>query len=240
MENLNVLTSLKQGILNYASKLILAVFVQIVGFWIIKKLQKIIKSTLNNTSFTPEIIGFLSSIINIGLKILLLFSIAEILGIETASFVVVLAVASFAIGLALQGSLGNFAAGIVILLFKPYRVGDWVEIRDKFGKVEEIQIFNTILITPGQKILIIPNGQVISGVVTNFSSIGFIRIELEIQMPYFEDYPRESEIILNELNQMNKVLKDPSPEIGIDKFDSHLTALSVRPYVIPDNYWGWI
>ena len=162
---------------------------------------------------------------------------AEIVGIETASFVAVLAAAGFAIGLSLQGSLGNFAAGIVILLFRPYRVGEWVEIQGKFGKVVDIQIFNTIVKTPGRKLLIIPNGQVINGIVTNYSQQGFIRMDMTVSMPYNESFPRIKQIILEELLKIDKVLNDPVPEIGIEGFDSHNIMLSVRPYAQPDDYW---
>ncbi len=224
-------------LLDIGPSFLLALFVIFAGLWIIKKLMKIIIPFLQKGGFSAEICSFLGSLISISLKVLLFFTVAGIVGIDTAGFIAVLAAAGFAVGLALQGSLGNFAAGIVILMFRPYRVGDWVEIQGKFGKVEDIQIFNTIVVSPGQKILIIPNGEVINGIVTNFSTKGYIRIELEITMAYAESYPRIAKIITDELAKVEKILDDPPPEIGIASFDSHNIIVNVRPYVLPDDYW---
>ncbi len=218
-------------------KLGMAILVLVVGLFVIKRLIKLLAVALNRTNFSPEIISFLQSFLGIALKVLLVFSIAAIIGVDMTAFVAVLAAAGFAVGLALQGSLGNFAAGIIILLFRPYRIDDWVEVQDKFGKVEDIQIFNTHILTPGQKVLIVPNGEIISSIVTNYSKKGFIRMELNATMPYEEDFPRVKEIIIEEVSKLDKVLKDPPPEVGIESFDSHNIVLSIRPYVIPDDYW---
>lgn len=217
--------------------LAMGILALIIGFWLIKKVVKILNVSLKKAGLEHEIVSFLSSIANILLKIFLLLSIAGLLGFDTAALIGVLAAASFAVGMALQGSLSNFAAGIIIVLFKPYKVGDWVEVQEKFGKVEDIQIFNTLVTTPGKKVLIIPNGEVISGIVTNFSKKGNIRMELSVTMPYAESFPRVKEIILKELESHTKILNDPKPEIGIENFDSHSVVLAVRPYVMPDDYW---
>lgn len=217
--------------------LILALAVLIVGLWVIKKLSAILKVTLQKSGFTPEILSFLVTLANIGLKVILLISVAGMVGVNTAAFVGVLAAGGLAVGLALQGSLGNFAAGIIIVTFKPYKVGDWIEVKDKFGKVQDIQIFNTIVITPGNKTLIIPNGEVINGIITNFSKRGNIRIELKIFLPYSEDFPKVKTLIMNELLGMEKVLNQPVPEIGIEEFGASNLIVAVRPYVLPDDYW---
>jgi small conductance mechanosensitive channel len=161
-----------------------------IGFKIVNKLASIVGKALTKAGISENIQPFLTSILGISLKVLIIFSVAGIIGIETASFVAVLAAAGFAVGLALQGSLSNFAAGIIILIFKPYKVNDWIEVQDKFGKVEEIQIFNTTIVTPGRKTLIIPNGQVVESIVTNYSKKGHIRMELQVTMPYEESYPK--------------------------------------------------
>lgn len=224
-------------IMDYAPKLALAIAMLVIGFWVIKKVVQLLRKSLERAHFSQEIAPFLLSILDIGLKVMLFFSVAGVVGIDTASFVAVLAAASFAVGLALQGSLGNFAAGIIIIIFKPYKVGDWVEIQGKFGKVQEIQIFNTIVLTPGQKTLIIPNGQVIDGIVTNFSNKGVVRMELAVTMPYEESFPKVKGIIEKVLLDIPKVLTDPTPEIGIETYDSHSIIVAVRPYVVPDDYW---
>lgn len=238
MENLNsYVENAIVLLMNYLPSLALAIVVLIVGFWLIKKITNLFRMSLHKANFSADITPFLISLVDGAFKVLLLFSVAGIVGIETASFVAVLAAAGFAVGLALQGSLGNFAAGIVILTFKPYRVGDWVDIQEKFGKVEEIQIFNTIVVTPGQKTLIIPNGQVIEGIVTNFSAKGCIRLELEVTIPYEENFPRVREIIFNCLQDIPGLVKDLKPEVGILRYDSHNIVIAIRPFIRPDDYW---
>jgi small conductance mechanosensitive channel len=231
------ITKLTDMVLEYAPKLALAIIVLIVGIKVINKLARLGRMAMEKAGLSHTITPFLGSMLGISLKVLLCFSIAGMVGIETASFVAVLAAAGFAVGFALQGSLSNFAAGIIILMFRPYKAGDWIEVNDKFGKVEEIQIFNTLIVTPGRKTLIIPNGQVVESIVTNFSEKGFIRVELNVTMPYAESFPRVKEIILEVLKEIPKVMEDPEPEIGIETFDSHNIVLAVRPYTHPDNYW---
>lgn len=218
--------------------LLMAVALLLIGLWVIKKLGKVLTITLHKSGFTPEILSFLVSISTIALKVLLLISVAGMVGVNTAAFVGVLAAGGLAIGLALQGSLGNFAAGIIIVTFKPYKVGDWIEVKDKFGKVQDIQIFNTVVVTPGNKSLIIPNGEVINGIITNFSKRGSIRIELKVLLSYHEDFPRIKSLMLEVLDNMDRVLKTPPPEIGIETFGDSNLIISVRPYVLPDDYWS--
>jgi len=175
--------------------------------------------------------------LDIAMKFVVLLMAAGVIGFQLSSLVAVLAAAGFAVGLALQGFLGNFASGITIVFFKPYKVGDWVEVSDKFGQVESIQIFNTTLITPGKKTLIIPNGQVTDGIITNFSTEGHIRLELQVSIPYAESFPKIKPIILGALNGLPGILPDPEPLIGIEQFDTHNVIVSVRPFIMPDDYW---
>ena len=221
----------------YLPKIGMAILAVIIGFWMVKKIGKIVTAALERSGLSPEVSGFLSSFINALLKIIVLLFAASFVGIEVTAILGLLATAGIAIGLALQGSLSNFAAGLLIMIFKPYRVDDWVEIQDKFGKVEEVQIFNTIIVSPGQKTLIIPNGQVIEGVVTNYSQKGVVRMELEVTMPYSESFPKVKKIIERALNDIPEVLQDPEPEIGIINYDSHSIVVAIRPFVAPDDFW---
>ncbi len=221
----------------YLPRIALAIVLLLMGFRVINRAANLMKKSLEKTNFSPEIISFIGSFAGIGLKIILLLIVAGLVGIDTTALVGVLAAAGFAVGLALQGSLSNFAAGIIILVFRPYKVGDWIEVQEKFGKVEEIQIFNTIIGTPGSKTLIIPNGQIIEGIVTNFSTKGAIRVELNVTMPYAESFPRVKAIIQKVLKEVPNVISEPVPEIGIESFDSHNIILTVRPYVHPEHYW---
>lgn len=223
--------------IKYVPSFLLAVVLLVVGLRVISKLRALTATTMRAAGINESLVPFLSTIVAVGLKIILFLAVAGIVGIDTASFVAVIAAASFAVGLALQGSLSNFAAGIIILIFRPYKTGQWIEVCDRFGRVEEIQIFNTIIVTPGNKTLIIPNGQVVDNIVTNFSERGYVRLELAVSMPYGEDFPRIKSIIMDVLRGTPGVLNEPISEVGIETFDSHSIILTVRPYVEPDDYW---
>ncbi|MCO6491972.1 MAG: mechanosensitive ion channel family protein [Phaeodactylibacter sp.] len=233
-EYLNLLSEMA---IAFLPKLALALLLLFFGFKIVDRLARLAGRAMERAGLSSNLLPFVRSLVNVSLKVLLIFSIAGIVGVDVTSFVAVLAAAGFAVGLALQGSLSNFAAGIIILLFRPYKVEDWIEVDGKFGRVEEIQIFSTIMVTPGRKTLIIPNGQVVDNIVTNYSKKGFIRMELNVTMPYSESFPKVREIILEELLAIPKVLRDPAPEVGIEAYDSHNVLLAVRPYVAPDDFW---
>jgi small conductance mechanosensitive channel len=224
-------------IIQYTTKVIIALIVLWIGLRLIRKASHILRLSLRKAGFADNIAPFLTSMGDISLKVVLALTVASILGIETASFVAALAAAGFAIGLALQGSLGNFAAGIIIIVFRPYKIGDWVEINEKFGKVEGIQIFNTTIVTPGNKTMIVPNGKVIEGIVTNYSEKGSIRIELNLMIPYEESYPKVEQLLYAVLNQNNYVLKDPAPILGIVEYHANGLLIRIRPSIDPQNYW---
>ena len=243
MENLDTVSVQKYLVkftdwaVEFVPKLILAGLVLWIGFKIIKKLDALVDKSLEKANIGLEIAGFLSSIIGMVMKIIVVMIAASFVGFEVSSLLGVLAAAGFAIGLALQGFLGNFASGLTIIFFKPYKVGDWVQISEMFGRVKSIQIFNTTLITPGDKTLIIPNGQVTDNIITNFSTAGKIRIELNVTMPYEESYPKVEQIIREALSTCDMVLDEPTPLVGIESYDSHNIVLAIRPYINPDDYW---
>ncbi len=222
--------------IKYAPTFILALVVLFGGLWFIKKIETLINKTMIRSGLNEDIRPFLTSMIGAILKVLLIFSVAGMVGIETTSFVAVLAAAGFAIGMALQGSLGNFAAGVMILVFKPYKTGDWIDVHDKMGKVSEIQMFNTIMTTLDNKTVIIPNGSAIGDIVTNLSTNGYIRVDLNVYMPYEEEFDKVKPIIVEALRTIPEVLEDPLPDVGIEQFDSHSIILAVRPYCLPDDY----
>lgn len=221
----------------FLPRILLAALILWLGFKIAKKLVQWVGMALEKAGFSDTLRPFISSTLSIILKGAVLFIIATVIGADLTGLVAILAAAGFAVGMALQGSLGNFASGILILTLKPYKIGDWIQLEDKFGRVEEIGIFSTDVLTPGNKILIIPNSKVTDSVVTNYSEKSMIRLELEVTMPYAESFPRVKNIILETLVRIPKVLDNPAPEIGINTFDSHSIQLLVRPYVLPDDYW---
>ena len=221
----------------FAPKVLMALVVLIVGMFIVKRVSKVIKSGLRNANFDREISEFLGSMIEVALKFAVILAAASFLGFEVTALLGLIAAIGFAVGMALQGFLGNFASGLAILFLKPYRIGDWVNVSDKFGKVKSIQIFNTILETPNDKTLVIPNGQVTDNIITNYSSKGNIRLELNVSMPYEESFPKVKSVIEKALRASQYVLPEPEAYIGIESFDSHSIVIAVRPYINPDDYW---
>jgi len=223
---------------SFVPRFILALLVLWLGMKLANRVFRIIRKAIQRSNIDREVEEFLGSMLNIVLKIAVIVIAASIVGVKFSALFGVLAAAGFAIGLALQGFLGNFASGLTIVFFKPYKVGDWVEISETFGRVQSIEIFSTTLITPGEKTLIIPNGQVTDNIITNFSTRGKIRLELQVTMPYEESFPKIKEIILNALENCPDILHDPAPIVGIETYDSHNIILAVRPYIHPDNYWN--
>ena len=181
--------------IQYAPKVLLAILTLVIGFWIIKKITNVLSKTLDNRNVDETVKPFFLSLVGIGLTVLLLFTVAGMFGVETASFIAVFGAMAFAIGMALQGSLGHFASGVMLLTFKPYKVGDLVELSGKVGVVEAIQIFNTILLTPDNKRITIPNGVVTSDIITNISGQGEIRVDMTFGIGYAEDIDQAKKVI---------------------------------------------
>lgn len=221
----------------YAPKLVLAIIVLIIGLWIINKLVSYLEQAMLQSNMDADVIPFLKSLVGVLLKVMLLFSVAELVGIKTTSFVALIAAAGFAVGMALQGSLGNFASGVMILFFKPYKVGDLIETDGQKGWVQEIQIFNTILKTPTNQCIIIPNSVATSGTIINHSVNGHIRLDIFSAIPYAEDFNKVEAAILSEVDRIPEVLDDPEPQVGIQEFDSHNIKIGTFVYVYPEKYW---
>ena len=221
----------------FAPKFILAAIIGWIGIKIIKKITNLVKLGLEKSGFSNNFAPFIISVTDIILKISLIFIIASILGADLTGFIAILAAAGFAIGMALQGSLGNFASGILVLSFKPYKTDDWIKINDNFGQVEEIGIFNTKIITRDSNTLIVPNSIVTDSILTNYSLIGTRRVEVLIPIPYSESFPRVKKLINEALDEIPDVLKDPKPVVEIDNYDTHSVIIAVRPYAHPDHYW---
>jgi len=221
----------------WAPKLVGAILFLLIGLWIIGIIMKMIRKALVKSGLDQDVVPFLSSMISVLLKVMLVISVAGILGIETTSFIALIGMAGLAIGMALQGTLGHFASGVMILIFKPYRVGDLVDVQGTVGHVEEIQVFNTIIKTLDNKRTIIPNGIATSGVITNLSSHNMLRVDMNIAMPYEEDFDKVQGIVMEALKNTPGVMTDPAPVVEIEKFDANNIVLAVRPYATPGDYW---
>ncbi len=221
----------------WAPKLIGAILVLIIGLWIIGRIMKMISNAMEKSGLDKDIVPFLTSLISVLFKIMLLISVAGMVGIETTAFVGLLAASGLAIGMALQGTLGHFASGVLILIFKPYRVGDLVDLQGQVGTVREIQVFNTIIDSLDNKKVIIPNGIATSGIMTNLSATEHLRVDLNIAMPYEEDFDKVQKIVMDALKSTPHVLDTPSPTVEIEKFDAHNVLLAVRPHAKCEHYW---
>lgn len=220
----------------WAPKLIGALLVILIGFWIVGKVTNLVGKAMDRAGLDKDVQPFLKSLVNVVLKVLVVISAAGIVGIETTAFVGLIAAAGLAIGMALQGTLGHFASGVMILIFKPYSVGDLVDIQGQLGHVSEIQVFNTIIDTLDNKKVIMPNGVATSGIMTNLSANNKLRVDLNVAMPYEEDFDKIQGIIRKALDNVTSKEND-EPTIEIEKFDEHNVLLAVRPYSTPENYW---
>ena len=171
------------------------------------------------------------------LKVLLFLSVATMVGIETTSFIAIFSAATLAIGLALQGSLSNFAGGVLLLVFKPYKVGDLIEAQGHLGVVKRIQIFNTILLNPQNKTIIVPNGAVAGNSVINYSEEGILRVDLSAGISYDSDIREAKNVLMKVLESNPKVLKDPAPFVGVSELGDSSVNFAVRPWSTVADYW---
>jgi len=223
--------------LEYAPKLALAIITLIVGLWIIGIVTRLFKASMERSKVDKTLIPFMSNLASWILKLLLFISVASMLGIATTSFIAVLGAAGLAIGLALQGSLANFAGGVLVMVFKPYKVGDLVEAQGHLGVVKEVQIFNTILVSPHNKQIIIPNGLASNGSIINYTTEGQLRVDLSIGIAYDESIENAKAVILDVLTQHDKVLAEPAPFVGVSELADSSVNLTVRPYCNVADYW---
>jgi small conductance mechanosensitive channel len=232
-----IIDSIKIIFATYGLKILGAILFFIIGLWIINVVTKLLVKVMERRKIDASLQSFLSSMISVGLKVLLLVSVAGMVGIETTSFVAVIGALGLAVGLALQGSLANFAGGVLILLFKPFKAGDIIETNGQTGVVQEIQIFNTILLTPENKTTIIANAMVSNGIIVNLSRYGNLRVDLAISVAADNDMEKVRSVIMDVLNSDPNILKDPAPAIYVSKLGGYFTELAVRPYTTVANYW---
>ena len=215
-----------------------AVIVFLVGRFLIRMLNRLVGRVMDKRNVDISIKTFVKSLVNILLTVLLIVSVVGALGVETTSFAALLASAGVAVGMALSGNLQNFAGGLVILLFKPYKVGDWIEAQSVSGTVKEIQIFHTILTTADNKLIYVPNGALSSGVVTNYSNQKTRRVEWIFGVDYGEDYNKVEKVVREVLTADKRILNDPAPFIALHALDASSVNVVVRVWVESSDYWG--
>lgn len=239
MENLSGVTqTLIEGAIKVGGTLLKAALVYLIGKFLISLLKKFTEKLLDKRKVDVNIKTFVKSLVNILLTILLIVSVVGALGVETASFAALLASAGVAVGMALSGNLQNFAGGLVILLFKPYKVGDLIEGAGVCGTVKEIQIFHTLLVTVDNKIIFVPNASLSSGVVVNYSSEKTRRVDWVIGVEYGEDYDKVQAVINELIAADSRILKTPAPFIALNALDASSVNVVIRVWVKSEDYWG--
>jgi len=198
---------------------------------------RLVSKGLSKRKIDVSLQSFLGSLVNGALKVLLLISVAGMLGIQTTSFVAVIGALGLAVGLALQGSLANFAGGVLLLIFKPFKIGDLIESGGQTGHVIEIQIFNTILLTPENKTAILANAGVSNSTLINYSRHGNLRVDITMAVAPDNDIEKVRSVTLEAIGANKFVLKDPAPSVNLIKVGDGMMTLAIRPYATPGNYW---
>ena len=217
--------------------LLVAALVFVVGRLIIGIINKLVAKLLSRRHIDASVQSFLRSLVKIMLTVLLIISVIGALGVNTTSFAALLASAGVAIGMALSGNLQNFAGGLVILLFKPYRVGDWIEVQGVQGKVQEIQIFHTLLLQADNKVVFIPNGSMSTAVVVNYTRTDTRRVEWTVGIDYGESVDKAKDVILNTVKADQRIQTDPEPAVLVSALADSSVNLTVRVWVKNDDYW---
>lgn len=223
-------------LIDYSPKLISAFLILFVGLYAIRLINRVIRKIMIKRNLDPTLTKFLADILLWVLRVLLFVTFISKLGIETSSFVAILGAMGLAVGLSLQGSLSNFAGGMLIILFKPFKVGDTIEAQGIIGTVSEIQIFVTKLLMANNQTVFVPNGALSNGNIINYSMQGERRADLTFAVSYDSDIKKAKDVLLDVLNQNPKVLKNPAPEVFVKNLTSNAIEFAVRPWASNQNY----
>jgi len=223
---------------NWGFRIVGFLLIIIIGMWVAKLIKGLVVKSMEKKNVDPTLTKFMAALIHMGLKVFVVIAALGQLNVQTASFVAILGAAGLAVGLALQGSLSNFASGVLMIIFKPIAIGDFVEAGGAMGGVEEIGIFTTILKSPDNKKLIVPNSAVMGGVITNFNANGTRRIEIIAGISYDDDIDQAKKILEEIVSADERILKDPAPQIAMSEMADSSVNFVVRPWVEPANYWG--
>jgi len=224
--------------IEYGPKLLLALVVLWLGFKLANACAKMLQNLLLKKKFDESLTPFLCSLLKSILKVMVVISVASMLGVQTTSFVAMLGAMSLAVGMALQGSLANFAGGVMILVFKPFQVGDYLEAQDVQGTVKEIQIFNTIMTSLDGKKIIVPNGVLSNGKMINYSAEENRRVEFTFGVGYDDDLDHVSKVINQVIESYPKALKDPKPTIAVTEHADNSVNFTVHVWCKNEDYWG--
>lgn len=232
-----MLKSFQPLLISYGSKIIAALLIFLVGKWIARKVTNVLVRLLESRKIDVTLIGFLEGILYYALFITVIIAAAGQLGIKTTSFLAILGAASLAVGLALKDSLANFSSGVMLILFHPFKVGDWVTVGGETGKVVQIHVFNTILNTGDNQRKIIPNGTISNATITNITANPTRRIDLVVGIGYDDDIRKAKETLEEILASESRILPIPAPFVAVSEMAESSVNLIVRPWVTTENYW---
>jgi small conductance mechanosensitive channel len=235
----NLLAKVYELLTVYGMRVIAAIVILIAGRWVALGLAKIIKRLMIKSKVDATLVSFVRNLSYIALLAFVIIAALNQLGIQTASFIAVMGAAGLAIGLALQGSLGNFAAGVLMIIFKPFKVGDYIEGAGTAGTVEKIEIFTTQLKSPDNKTIIVPNARMTGDNIVNYSMKGTRRVELVFGIGYDDDIDKARSIIKEIVDQDGRVLKDPAPQIVVAELADSSVNFKVRAWTSSDDYWSF-
>lgn len=224
--------------LHYGPKLLGAILVLIIGLWIAKLISKGVEKAMLKGKMDNSLVSFIKSMISIVLKILVIITAMGMLGIQMTSFIAILGAAGLAVGMALSGTLQNFAGGVILLIFKPFKAGDFIEAQGYMGTVKEIGIFTTTLNTVDKKVIIIPNGPLSTSSLTNFSAEPLRRVDWKFGIAYGDDMENFHKAISDFISEDKRILKDPESFIGLSEFGDSSVNFAVRVWVNSADYWG--
>lgn len=222
---------------DWGVRIISFILVLIIGMWMAKMLKKGLIKVMQKKEVDPTLVKFLSALAHVGLQAFVIIAALGKLNVQTASFVAVLGAAGLAVGLALQGSLSNFASGVLMIIFKPFTLGDFVEAGGATGAVEEIGIFTTVINSPDNKKMIVPNSAVMGGKITNFNANGIRRVDLTAGIGYSDNIDQAKEVLEGILAKDERVLKTPAPTVAVVEMADSSVNFVVRPWCTGDDYW---
>ncbi len=225
-------------VVTYVPKILMALVVLIIGLWFVKMIVSGFHKATQKSKMDISLQKFLSSLISIGLKVMVMISVISMMGVETTSFIAVLGAAGLAVGLALQGSLSNFAGGVLILIFKPFKVGDFIDGAGHSGSVSAIEVLATTLKTPDNKTIIIPNGGLANASIINYSTEANRRVDFTFGIGYGDDMKKAKDVIREILDHDTRIFKDPQPFLAIGNLGDSTVDITVRVWAKANDYWG--
>lgn len=225
-------------LVNFAGNVVSALLILVIGNWVVKAIANAVANLMRKKEIDGAVVDFVHTFVRYLLFVVVLIAALGRIGVETASVVAILGVAGLAVGLALQGSLSNFAAGVLIVAFRPFKSGDYVDVAGVAGSIDSIQIFSTALKTPDNKMIVVPNGAILSSPITNYSHHDTRRIDFVVGVSYSADLKRTKHVLTNTLAQESRLLSTPEPTIGVVELSESSVNLVVRPWVRTEDYWA--